>query len=181
MNSPITYIPDFVPDQKAWLDTLWETLDWERRPDAPRREYWSNLYGRSYTYGRGRGERTYEARFGCAIIDIGRGLIQKEIGVVLEGCFLNGYEGERDHLGWHSDDDPAIDHSKPIAIITVGAGREIQFRRWPFADDRESLFLESGSLCLMHAGMQLTHEHRIPKVGRKVAPRISLTYRGLVP
>jgi hypothetical protein len=39
--------------------------------------------------------------------------------------------------------------------------------------------LAPGSLFLMHAGMQATHEHRIPKVGHEVKPRISMTYRGL--
>jgi hypothetical protein len=53
--SPVTYVPKFIHDQDAWFARLWGELAWERRPDAPRREYWTNLFGRPYTYGSGRG------------------------------------------------------------------------------------------------------------------------------
>jgi|GEM_PF-4530953 len=33
----------------------------------------------------------------------------------------------------------------------------------------------------MPAGSQFTHVHRIPKVGHKVGPCLSLTFRGLLP
>jgi alkylated DNA repair dioxygenase AlkB len=40
--------------------------------------------------------------------------------------------------------------------------------------------LSHGSLLIMPAGSQFTHRHKIPKAGRKVNPRISLTFRGLL-
>jgi alkylated DNA repair dioxygenase AlkB len=185
----VAYIPLFVTDPEAWFATLWSDLAWERRPDAPRREYWTTLRQRPYTYGRGPGMRTYEPQPDHPLIEQGRNRLRDEHGIWLEGCFLNGYETSRDWLGWHADDDPGIDHTKPIAIVTVGQGRAIQFRKIiEHADDpRDSLFdkpetlmLESGSLCLMDAGMQFTHQHRIPKAGMATKPRISLTYRGLL-
>lgn len=185
----ITYVPGFIENPDYWFNTLWDELSWERRPDAPRREYWTNPYGRSYTYGRGAGERTYESSPSHPVINIGRTLIETDHGVELEGCFLNGYETSRDWLGWHADDDPRIDHSKPIAIITVGQARAIQFREVLVPADKgvtkgeygpvQEQMLENGSLCLMAPGMQQTHQHRIPKVAVVVKPRISLTYRGL--
>jgi alkylated DNA repair dioxygenase AlkB len=184
-----TYVKDFVADPGAVFTALWEQLDWERRPDAPRREYWTNLLGRPYTYGRGQGVRTYEHRPEHGIIGTLREALAAQHGVVLEGCFLNGYETSRDWLGWHADDDPGIDHTKPIAVITVGQGRPIEFRevkRAPSKGDKGefgdviTVPLEPGSLLLMHAGCQQTHQHRIPKIGHEVKPRISLTYRGLV-
>jgi alkylated DNA repair dioxygenase AlkB len=180
-----TYAPGFISNPTDWFGSLWTELDWERRDSAPRREYWATLLGRSYTYGRGLGIRTYEPRPTHRLIDLGRDLIEEHSGVTLEGCFLNGYEGARDHLGWHADDDPGIDHTKPIAIITVGQGRAIQFREVLDAAERqygeiETVMLEPGSLCLMHAGAQHTHQHRIPKVDRAIDPRVSLTYRGLI-
>lgn len=186
----ITYAEGFIHDPDIWFDRLWNELNWEKRPDAPRREYWTNPYERPYTYGRGAGERTYQSQDSHELIDLGRNLIKSIHGVYLAGCFLNGYETARDWLGWHADDDPNIDHSKPIAIITVGQSRAIQFRHviTPADKDRKGEYgpvseqmLDSGSLCLMDAGMQFTHQHRIPKAGIVVQPRISLTYRGLIP
>ena len=106
-----------------------------------------------------------------------------------EGCFANLYEGERDHLGWHADDDPGIDHTKPIAVVSFGAERAIQVRPkleygmglLKATEASKTFMLESGSLFIMPAGSQFTHEHRIPKVGEKTGERISLTFRGLVP
>ena len=185
----VAYYPGFVSNPNTWFSTLWQDLAWERRPDAPRREYWTTLRNQPYTYGRGAGVRTYAPQPDHALIIEGRNAIAEQYGFLLEGCFLNGYETARDWLGWHSDDDPGIDHTKPIAIITVGQGRAIQFRTIiePFGNgskgvfgDPETLMLEPGSLCLMPAGMQFSHQHRIPKAGMAVKPRISLTYRGLL-
>ena len=185
----VVYIASFVPDPDIWFSTLWSELDWERRPDAPRREYWTTLRGRPYTYGRGQGVRTYEPKPDHPLVQDGRRRIQDAHGIWLEGCFLNGYETSRDWLGWHADDDAGIDHTKPIAIITVGQARAIQFRQIvePMSEtskgvygEPETVMLESGSLCLMDAGMQFTHQHRIPKAGSITQPRISLTYRGLL-
>lgn len=187
-GSPVTYVPGFVSLPDAWFRRLWDELDWERRPDAPRQEYWTNLLDRPYTYGRGAGERTYLPKPTHPLIDEARGMLSERHGALLEGCFLNGYGTKRDWLGWHEDDDPGIDHSKPIAVITVGQGRNIQFREVleparPGSKGSygpvETLMLESGSLLLMHAGMQHTHQHRIPKADFEAKPRISMTYRGL--
>jgi alkylated DNA repair dioxygenase AlkB len=123
-----------------------------------------------------------------------RNLVGDEANLMFfEGCFLNGYESHRDWLGWHEDDDQGIDHSKPIAIVTLYGGpgvdhpRAIQFReklgevdgKMTYGEP-ETLPLEQGSLCLMPAGFQSTHQHRIPKAGFECRSRISLTFRGLV-
>jgi alkylated DNA repair dioxygenase AlkB len=190
MDAPVTYIPGFAEHPDAWFTRLWGELDWEQRPDAPRREYWTNTLGRSYTYGRGAGERTYHPRPSHVLIDVARDRLKAGGHGFFSGCFLNGYEGKRDWLGWHEDDDPGIDHSLPIAILTVGQGRNIQFRKVlrksTGKGDKgefgpvETLMLESGSLALMRAGMQDTHQHRIPKADFEAKPRISLTFRGLL-
>lgn len=179
---PVTYIPDFMTKYQSneMFETLWVGLNWEHREFAPRKEYWTNDFNRSYTYGRGVGIRTYESQESHTDIDWVRTKLMGVVDFWYEGCFLNGYKDERDALGWHSDDDPGIDHSKPIAVVTIGNGREIQFMD---KNTREigKQFLDPGSLLLMHAGMQDTHLHRIPKAGYKAGPRISLTFRSLLP
>lgn len=103
-----------------------------------------------------------------------------------------------------------IDHTRPIAVISFGEERELWFRENPsphcmacagsgYYDHNgsprcgacngtgkappteiEKLLLETGSLALMLPGMQHTHQHRIPKAGREVKTRVSLTFRGLL-
>lgn len=182
-KAPVEYIPDFLEPDVAqhFFDVLWAELDWERREGAPRREYWTNTLDRDYTYGRGIGVRTYTAKPSHWAIDAVSMDLTQMLDFTYEGCFLNGYEDGRDRLGWHADDDPGIDHTRPIAVITIGAGREIQFKEQTPGSHPEKLMLEPGSLLLMNAGMQSTHLHQIPKAGFVVGPRISLTFRSLIP
>lgn len=179
----VTYVPGFVPEMFAMemFQRLQDDLAWERRPSAPRSEYWTNTYDRPYTYGDGPGQRTYQARPSHEIIDMVGDLISAVTGAFLEGCFLNMYHDGADALGWHADDDPGIDHSKPIAVVTLGQGRALRYKEQIKGSHPTEVFLEPGSLLLMHAGMQQTHFHMIPSVkDRVIGPRISLTYRGLV-
>lgn len=185
-DAPVTYISRFLTEDAAWEifkdlygDPPWTGISWERRETAPRYEYWSNDFGQPYTYGRNAGERTYQAQPMPLYVQSIRNMLCDQF--YFEGCFLNGYENNRDQLGWHADDDPYIDHSKPIAIITLGQERLIEFKKIGTRNtEKQSLMLEHGSLCLMGAGMQFTHLHRIPKAGFIAKPRISLTFRSLI-
>jgi hypothetical protein len=195
----VVYIPDFIPSARAgkMFYELWDELNWERREDAPRREYWTNTFDRDYTYGRGAGIRTYKAQeLHRSIKEVSDALAaHTDVAVEFEGCFLNGYETSRDWLGWHADDDPGIDHSKPIAIVTLYGGegvhtpRAIQFRQLVSFNEAtnektwsepQEVALEQGSLCLMPAGFQDGNQHRIPKAGFNSRSRISLTFRALI-
>lgn len=181
-----SYFPGFLSSfaASAMFQELWDNLNWERRPDAPRREFWSNDYDRDYTYGQGAGVRTYAANPYPKDVLTVRDMLDHQGYGYFEGCFLNGYEGARDWLGWHSDDDHGIDHSKAIAVVTLYSDpnkrpRSIQFRH-NFTQEIEDIPLEHGSLCIMAPGSQFTHQHRIPKAGFDCADRISLTFRSLI-
>ncbi len=177
---PVEYRPGFISNPDAIFERLWDELDWERREGVPRREYWTNVFDRSYTYGNGVGERTYDARPTHSAIEEVSDVLEAELGFRYEGCFLNGYKDSSDSLGPHADDDKKIDHSRPIAVVTVGDGRDIECRAMG-GGPKLRVFLEPGSLFLMKPGMQSTHLHRIPKAGFIMKkPRISLTFRGLV-
>lgn len=182
------YIEKFIEPEDLF-NTLWNGLEWIKHSDAPRREYWFTSLGRPYTYGRGAGVRTYEPQPKHAAIESVTDALEAILGFRYEGCFLNGYETERDALGWHADDDPGIDHAFPIAVVSIYGGspknglRMIQTKpidQEAIPEATLSFVLGDGSLFLMDAGMQSTHQHRIPKAGVKTRPRISLTYRKLV-
>ena len=177
MTPPFNYYPDWL-DNPDIFNILWN-LPWERRKDAPRRECWMNDFNRPYTYGKGAGERTYHPVEWCDTAKYIQAKIERIFGYRLEGCFINGYEGPKDSLGWHADDSPEIDANKPIAVISLGAEREIWFREIGSSIIQKQL-LGNGSLLLMAPNVQQSHQHRIPKHSADCGGRISLTYRGLI-
>lgn len=187
MTDPILFISDFLPKPEAdkHLHAMLH-INWERRPDAPRAEYWSNDFDRPYTYGRGAGVRTYQASPMPYSVDRIREEILDTTGVYHHGCFCNRYDDARDWLGWHADDDPGIDHEDPISVVTLGQARPLQWRPISSPDtptmlaDTRTVLLTHGSLLVMRSGMQFTHQHRIPKASMVVGTRVSLTYRSLV-
>jgi alkylated DNA repair dioxygenase AlkB len=206
--APATYRESWLLDPEVAFKDLRDELDWERRGDAPRGEYYCNDFERSYIYGSGRGRRLYEPRPWHPTIMAIRRLLELEAGTKFEVCFLNRYMNQSDHLGWHADDSPEMDDARPIAVVSLGVEREIWFREKPPAlveagEEQRSgyerrwrdrmtlkrrqeplpsakLLLGNGSLLLMAPGMQETHQHRIPKSSAKCGERISLTFRGYV-
>lgn len=179
MTLPITYIPGFVENPNEVLETL-KTLEWERRGDAPRCEYYCNDFEKPYVYGKGAGQRTYYPRpYHGVVLDI-RKKLENLTGHSFEVCFLNRYLNQSDHLGWHADDSPEMDDNRPIVTVSLGVEREIWFRPKTSPQDVTKVLLQNGSACIMLPGMQDTHEHRIPKASFQCGERISLTFRGYV-
>jgi alkylated DNA repair dioxygenase AlkB len=178
----IIYTEGYVAKDEADKEfaRLWSELDWERREGAPRREYWQNDYNAAYTYGRGEGQRTYEAKPWDAFVDAYRVKLNDEFGFKLDCCFLNGYNDEKDSLGWHADDSPEMNPAEPVVVISLGEARNIMFRDYA-TKTIETVRLGHGSCLIMPAGFQQTHQHKIPKGDRTgMGPRISLTYRGMI-
>lgn len=188
MNAPIIYEKDYIeePYSHELFETLRDELDWTQMPGLPRKEYYINSMWTPYTYGKAPYQKTYSPREEHQVIrDIRRGL-EWRYQTVFEVCFVNYYEDPSKRLGWHSDNSPEMDDARPIAIISLGAQRDIRFRPMVIPGERstvlaESLSLRSGSLCLMRPGMQDTWQHEIPKASRQCGGRISLTFRGYVP
>ena len=124
---PITYIPNFIalnlPNLTIPTVTeLWNEIDWESRTEA-RYECWMNDADMDYTYGSGRGMRTYKAKKWLPLAKA----IQTELGFLvdsnipnLEGCFINGYKDDRQNLGYHADDSPEMDETRFIAVVSFG-------------------------------------------------------------
>jgi len=175
------------------LDDVLNSTPWLQVTDA-RLECFMSAATETYTYGEGRGVRTYTpVPYSSLVLDIQRQLNRDDIGG-LDGamrdvfkynvCFLNRYDNASMQLGWHSDDSPGMDHEHPIAVVSFGQPREIWWRERGQigvipADQRQ--LLEHGSIFVMPAGMQRTHQHRIPKGDKPMLTRVSLTYRHYIP
>ena len=177
------YNPKFVDPIVATVcyDRFMTYIPWVRRENVPRAEYWANDFNRPYTYGSEKHARTYESGMWFRSMLVIRTALWVATGVHFEGCFMNRYDTAKDALDWHADDDPGIDHSKPIAIVSFGSERRISLR----SNDKlwhDQRILEHGSLLLMPAGSQHTHQHKITRSSdvEQARPRISLTFRSLM-
>lgn len=177
------YLPDFTV--YPGLDRLLTQVPWWRVAET-RGEYFMSWRQDSYTYGKGPGVRTYAAApfcagVGCALDHVNEELDRRGWGLV-NVCFLNRYDTEHDHLGWHADDHEGTDHTRPIAVVSFGQAREIWWRALGSSGvvpaERRQL-LGDGSLFIMPPGFQAGYQHRIPKGDRPMGPRVSLTFRAL--
>jgi alkylated DNA repair dioxygenase AlkB len=176
MEAPITYIEKFATDVD--YDAIRAAIRWEDR-GVPRSEAYYADRAVPYTYGSGAYARTYlpHTDWSDLLADL-KARVEAHCGQAFELLFCNHYADDRQHLGWHADDSPSVDDARPIPVVSFGSAREIWFRE-NGKGEVQKLLLAPGSLLLMHAGMQDTHQHRIPKAGRIVTPRVSLTFRGL--
>lgn len=172
-----TYVPCLISDSNDAYDRLMNELAWVHAGSTvPRKEYYVHNLGLAYTYGTGEYARTYESQPDHEVIALIRDALYKELGVLFDVVFLNLYEHQHHHLGWHADDSPEMSDDHPIVSVSLGAEREIWWRE-NGSKEVHKLLLESGSAFVMPPGMQDTHQHRIPKHDRPCGPRISLTFR----
>ena len=91
-------------------------------------------------------------------------------------CLLNLYHDGEDGMGWHSDDERELDPHSPIASLSLGAQRKFALRH---KKDKETvaLFLENGSVLIMHAPTQAHWQHALLKTKTVSEVRINLTFR----
>lgn len=171
------YIDHFSQTPDAVLTHLL-TLNWLQVTEA-RLEYFMSTEPREYTYGKGDFARTYKSEAYTPTVVALMDALNVQ-GHRYNVCFLNRYDTQKHQLGWHSDDSPTMDRNHPIAVISFGAEREIWWRKIGDKgvvppENRQKLGL--GSLFVMPAGFQDTHQHRIPRSDRECKTRISLTFR----
>lgn len=173
-------------------DVLYST-PWIQVTDA-RLECFMAATTDTYTYGEGRGVRTYMPVPLSPVVARIQEALNGHISHVLNEhpthsgrynvCFLNRYDNASMQLGWHSDDSPGMDHDHSIAVVSFGEPREIWWRekgQTGVIPAEQRQLLHDGSVFIMPAGMQRTHQHRIPKGDKPMGTRVSLTYRHYVP
>jgi alkylated DNA repair dioxygenase AlkB len=165
--------------KNSLLEELNNTSTWENRTDA-RSECFMASPIRSYTYGSGKGVRTYTSIEPSGIVSSILFNLNTDFNYSFNACFLNRYDNQFQQLGWHADDSPGQDDTHPIAVISFGEEREIWWRlngQTGIIPENQRQKLGNGSLFVMPGGMQQTHQHRIPKGSREMGRRISLTFR----
>lgn len=166
------------------IERLLTEIPWQDHTETRQECFMSDPGGLTYTYGQGRGVRTYTSIPYTRFVEKQLSIVNEFLRILnyneMNGCFLNCYLHERQHLGWHSDNFDKMDHSCPVVSLSFGEPREIWWR--PIGSTgtvplETRQLLASGSLFIMPPGMQFTHEHRIAKGDRSMGPRVSLTFR----
>ncbi len=176
-----SYSPDYInPDEIADIKVHLLALPWETKRTA-RHEYFMSDKELSYSYGTfGPDTPVYSAKPVTDVVQKIMNKLNSDTGAEFNACFLNKYDNEQQHLGWHADDFEGMRADQPISVISFGAEREIWVKKQgdsgkiPF---EQRVKLGEGSLFIMPVGYQDTHFHRIPKHDRPCGWRISLTFR----
>lgn len=99
--------------------------------------------------------------------------------VIYNACLLNLYDHGSQGMGWHSDDEKALDETANIASLSFGAERRFDFRHNQ-SNEKASILLENGSLLIMAGETQSYWKHQLPKTKKISEPRINLTFRRMI-
>ena len=166
-----------------YTDKLLTTIDWKNDESfiygkliiTKRKVGWYGDKAFDYTYSK----TTKKALpFTKELLEIKK-ITEEKTGEQYNSCLLNLYHNGDEGMGWHSDAEKELKKNGAIASLSFGAERKFLFRH---KEDKEkiSVFLESGSLLLMHGTTQTHWVHRMPPTKKVTSPRINLTFRTIV-
>lgn len=101
-------------------------------------------------------------------------------------CNVNLYENGSQSVGWHADDEALFQGlHQDIRILSLSLGQKRKFdlkKNWPEEGEKSMhrLLLGNGCLCTMEGMVQKHYQHRVPKEGEDLGPRINLTWRWIL-
>lgn len=106
-----------------------------------------------------------------------RSRVEELLRVRFNSLSVQYYRNGADSVAWHNDHRDELIDLPTIALVSLGAAREMLVR--PKEPPRRSvrIDLEPGSVLAMSGRSQEFWEHTIPKVKRAVGPRISIALR----
>lgn len=112
-----------------------------------------------------------------AWLDAMRQRLGSVVGAELVSILATRYRSGADRVGWHADDERELGEEPVVAVLSLGADRDLLFRRrTPRGSERWRVALGSGDLLVMGAGVQRRLEHALPARAR-AGRRVSLSFR----
>ncbi|HMY15608.1 MAG TPA: alpha-ketoglutarate-dependent dioxygenase AlkB [Polyangium sp.] len=106
--------------------------------------------------------------------------VARTLGFRPTNCLANYYESGRSTMGFHSDAIHNLAEGTGVAIVSLGAERELVFRSKINPDVNVKVALPHGSLLYMTQLTQRHWKHAVKKTNAEGA-RISLTFRHILP
>lgn len=110
-----------------------------------------------------------------------RARVQSHLRIPFNAVSLNYYRDGTDSVAWHSDHDEDLVADPCVALVSLGATREMWLRTKSVPRKQLRCVLEPGSILSMTGDVQAYWEHHIPKVNRPTSARISVALRTKVP
>jgi alkylated DNA repair dioxygenase AlkB len=169
----ITYTPRCVDPATAevWFAELRSAVEWrtlrrtmyEREVDVPR------------LIGHYRLDPPAESTPRAILDAFGR--VVDRLDVPFNSVGLNLYRDGRDSVAPHNDHLYELKKGFPIALVSVGATRQMTIRAKATPRRVIHIDLEAGSLFVMDYTTQLHYTHAVPKTTEPVGERISLAFR----
>lgn len=166
----IVYTPQFLSPAQA--DALFETL----RRDVPWHSERRRMYDRDVDVPRLLGSYALDGRLPAGLADVAA-QVRAATDTAYTHVGLNLYRDERDSGAPHNDHLHELAEGAPIALVSLGATREMVIRAKAPPRRVLRLPLAAGSLLVMSYATQHHYDHGIPKQRTPVGPRISLAFR----
>lgn len=166
----IVYLPVFLAAAPAWhsFEQLLADVPWQ----SERRQ----MYEREVAVPRLMASYALDGELPLPLSQLARQVLE-QVGAPFSHVGLNLYRDGRDSVAPHNDHLYELQPGQPIALLSLGATRDMVISTK--AQPRHSLRLplDAGSLLLMSHATQLHYDHGIPKLRGTVGPRISLAFR----
>tara|TARA_X000001036_G_scaffold33877_1_gene27658 strand:+ start:3464 stop:4147 length:684 start_codon:yes stop_codon:yes gene_type:complete len=102
--------------------------------------------------------------------------VNAQYGAQFNGILVNEYPDGSHYISAHSDDETGLDPAGVVSI-SLGGERMFQIKEKAPGARAENFPTKHGFALTMHGEFQKTHTHAVPKTGKLVASRISLTFR----
>ena len=104
--------------------------------------------------------------------------IERAFGFYPNNCLVNSYPTGNHYISFHSDQNMEMKDQTGVAIVSLGAVREITFRKIEDHREKHYYVLQPGSAMFMTDNMQTEWQHGILKQSG-AGHRISLSFRAL--
>ncbi|WP_115717483.1 alpha-ketoglutarate-dependent dioxygenase AlkB family protein [Gallaecimonas mangrovi] len=171
-------------DATLCFDRLLSELDWAqpeltvfgKNHPIPRMQSWLGDPAAHYTYS----SRAFAPHPWHPLLKEWALALSAFLNQPFNSVLANYYRDGNDKMGWHSDDEAELGPAPVIAMVSLGAERELAFRTRTNSQSFK-VSLPSGSLLVMGAGLQQRWQHGLPSRARVSTGRISLTFRQIFP
>lgn len=185
-DGEVNYYGKVLSQQNAkdYFDALFNKIEWRndeaiifgKRIITKRKVAWYGDEGYSYSYS----NTTKQAlKWTKELMEL-KQLIEKSTGFTFNSCLMNLYHNGDEGVSWHSDGEKTLKEHAPIASLSFGAERKFSFKHKKTGEGA-NILLENGSLLIMKGTTQTHWLHALPKSKKITKPRISLTFRTILP
>lgn len=173
LEPEVTIYPNYLSDREANILylKLRDEIEWDERMQSRKTACFGENYNDSGI------DYAIEPMNSLLLLLCDR--LEETLGFVVTNCLINYYKDGRSKMGFHSDVTYNLDPDTGVAILSLGAERELSFRSKIDPTQRFSYLLTNGSLLYMTQRTQDFWEHAVKKAKTNEG-RISLTFRRII-